>query len=74
MGRKAGYLTIVPLCSVCHRLLHQVGKRSFESRFGLSLETQAKLTDMAWQRHIAGANTGALSPETRGSIPSVATV
>lgn len=53
MSRKAGYLTIVPLCGMCHRLLHNVGKKSFETRYGLSLPTQAKLTEMLWQRYLS---------------------
>jgi hypothetical protein len=33
MGRKAGYETIVPLCSFCHHALHTMGQQSFEEAF-----------------------------------------
>ena len=51
LSRKADYLSIVPLCAPCHRLIHQIGKKSFVARYGVSLEAAAAFTQAAWARH-----------------------
>lgn len=51
LSRKAGYLSIVPLCAPCHRLIHQIGKKSFVARYGVSFPAAAIFTQAAWARH-----------------------
>ena len=54
MGRKADYTTLVPLCGVCHREQHQMGTKSFEARYGVSLTDRAAQIQQAWIRREEG--------------------
>jgi hypothetical protein len=48
MGRKAHYTTIVPLRGAMHRELHQIGRASFEEKYGVDLDKAAADTQAAW--------------------------
>ena len=41
IGMKPGDNTVVPLCDVAHNLIHQIGWRKFEDRFGVDLSNLA---------------------------------
>jgi len=56
MGRKGDASTIVPLCSACHRRLHQVGLETFQSESCLDLVQCAAIIDAAWTAHISGCS------------------
>jgi len=48
MGRKADASLIVPLCAACHRLLHRIGRRNLEARFGVDLSLLAARIAARW--------------------------
>lgn len=54
MGRKAGWETIVPLCSNrydsegCHEESHRIGVKSFEAKYRLDLKALARETSARW--------------------------
>lgn len=52
MGRKADACWIVPLTPAEHRELHRIGIRSFEQKYQVDLDFEARATEAAWQRHL----------------------
>lgn len=59
MGRKGDYTNIIPLCTVCHRRLHDWGPAKFSKlgtahQFGLDLHFVAMRIEALWQDHLAG--------------------
>lgn len=54
-GYKADYTKIIPLCSQHHRFLHDIGRESFEARYGFKLETLAAETERLWKEHSGAA-------------------
>lgn len=54
MGRRADYQTIVPLCPTHHREQHQMGTKSFQARYGVSLTDRAAQIQQAWTRREEG--------------------
>ena len=61
-GRRADYCWIVPMSRPLHRLLHNIGKVSFECRWGIDLDYLAEQTQAAWQSHLR--QTGRARQET----------
>ena len=56
-GRKAGYKTIVPLCSGVgghHNELHATGIRTFEDKYTINLRGKALRTQGWWLDHQSG--------------------
>lgn len=49
MGRKADAKSIVPLCRLHHRELHQGGGRTFAAKYRLSLTAAAARIEREWQ-------------------------
>lgn len=55
MGRKADWTATIPLCPTHHREQHQIGTKSFQARYGVSLTDRAAQIQQAWE---AFASTG----------------
>ncbi len=53
VGRKADYRFIVPACRKVHRILHTIGRATFERRYSVSLDQLAADTEAAWQKSLA---------------------
>jgi len=51
MGRKAGYATIAPLCTMHHQTIHQHGMTAIEMLYGVDLKNCAAWTEMEWLKH-----------------------
>ncbi len=49
VGRKADYRFIVPACRKVHRILHTIGRATFERRYSVNLDQLAAKTEAAWQ-------------------------
>ena len=58
-GRKADARWIVPLTFDEHRLLHAIGKASFEALTGVDLDAAAVATECAWQAYFTSTTDGA---------------
>lgn len=54
VGRKADYMHTVGLCVTHHREQHQMGTKSFEARYGVSLTDRAAQIQQAWRRREEG--------------------
>lgn len=55
MGRKAGAETIVPLCQMCHHVLHQHGVTTFERNHGWPdgwLKEAAMIVQVGWEKRM----------------------
>lgn len=52
-SRKADARFIVPLCWVCHREYHDIGRPAFEAYYEIDLDVCAAETEAAWQAHCA---------------------
>jgi hypothetical protein len=50
MGRKADAATIVPLCDLHHRELHQHGVSTFARRWGIDLTASAAWIEEQWRQ------------------------
>lgn len=56
-GRRADYLTIVPLCHGCHERVHRAGPSSLERRFivgkgnAVDWQNEAFRVELLWQLH-----------------------
>lgn len=49
-GAGGGDDTVVPLCRKHHREQHQLGVKSFERKYGLDLQGEARRLRAAWLR------------------------
>lgn len=49
MSRKADAKWLIPLATELHRLLHRIGRASFEARFLVDLERLAEETERKWR-------------------------
>lgn len=54
VGRKADYTHTVGMCPTHHREQHQMGTKSFEVRYGVSLTDRAAQIQQAWTRREEG--------------------
>jgi hypothetical protein len=45
---------VVPLCIACHDELHDIGKWSFQDKYGIDFAFEAEETETKWRIH-AGA-------------------
>lgn len=61
-GRKADARWIAPLCWVCHRELHTIGRTAFEAYYGITLDDCAAATEAAWVLHQHTRNERKQSP------------
>lgn len=50
MGLKSGASSVLPLCTRHHLVLHRVGARHFEDKYGVDLKAEAARTEDEWQR------------------------
>jgi hypothetical protein len=48
-SRKADSRFVVPLCMPCHDEYHNLGRRSFETKYGINLDELAEETERAWR-------------------------
>ena len=55
MGRKADWTHTIPFCHTHHAEQHQIGTKSFQARYGVSLTDRAAQIQQAWE---AFASTG----------------
>jgi len=49
MGYKSGSAFLIPLCATHHRILHAIGRRSFEGMYALDCERAAQHYEDSWQ-------------------------